>query len=101
MHVNSEVVDTIVDTVVFSAFFAQARQSRPSEVTWKPERCSWVQFCPGEKVVLPKQGYSRPGENGPGASVLSKLFSPKRDNFRSSEGILAQATLQKNLDFLF
>jgi len=38
MHGNYDVVD-IAD---FSAFFAQARQSRPGEVTWKPERCYWV-----------------------------------------------------------
>jgi len=43
-------------------------------------------FRPGAKVVSPRQGYSRPGENGLGASVLSGLFSPKRKNFRSSEG---------------
>ena len=52
----------------------------------------------GEKVVSPKQGYSRPGENGPEASVLSIQFSPKRDNFRSSEGILAQALFSPKLN---
>jgi len=94
MHGNSD----LVDTAGFSAFFAQARQSRPGEVTWKPERCSRVQFRPSAKVVSPKRGYSRPCENGPGASVLSRLFSPKRDNFRSSKGILAQARFSPKLN---
>jgi len=37
--------------MLFSAYLAQARQSRLGEVTWKPERCSWVQFCPGKGIV--------------------------------------------------
>jgi len=39
----------VVDTAGFSAFFAQARQSHLGEVTWKPERCSRVQFRAGER----------------------------------------------------
>jgi len=45
MHGNFEVVDI----AACSAFFAQARQSRPGEVTWKLERCSRLQFRPDEK----------------------------------------------------
>ena len=79
MHGNSDVVDT----VGFSAIFAQARQSSPGEVIWKPERCYQVQFRPSKKCfaqarsVSPRQRYSRPGENGPETSVLSRLFSSK------------------------
>jgi len=45
MHGNSD----IVNSADFSAFFAQARQSRLGEVTWKLERCSRVQFRLGER----------------------------------------------------
>ena len=48
---------------------------------------------PSEKVVS-----TRPGKNDLGASVLSGLFSPKRDNFRSSEGVLAQARFSPKLN---
>jgi len=77
MHGNSDVMDT----VGFSVFFAQARQSRLGEVTWKPERCSRVQFRPGEKVFSPKRGYGRQGENEPCSP--DQFRSCKRDS-RSS-----------------
>jgi len=91
MHGNSDVVDT----VDFSAFFAQARQSRLGEVAWKPERCSWVQFRPSERCFAPARKYFRPSE---GMFVKAKMtlalwtnfaqariFSLKREYFRSSE----------------
>jgi len=48
--------------------------------------------------ISPRREVLRPGENGPGTSVLSGLFPPKRDNFRSSEGILAQARFSPKLN---
>jgi len=58
MHGNSD----IVDITGFSTFFAQARQSRLGEVTWKPERCSQVQFCPGERCFTLARKYFCPSE---------------------------------------
>jgi len=58
MYDNSDVVDT----TDFSALFAQARQSRLGELTWKPERCSRVQFRPGERCFAMARKYFRPSE---------------------------------------
>jgi len=58
MHGNSDVVDT----ADFSVFFAQARQSRLGEVTWKPKRCSRVQFRSGERFFALARKYLRPSE---------------------------------------
>jgi len=82
MHVNFEVVDI----AGFFAFFAQARQSRSSEVTGKPERCYWVQFRPGEKVVSPRRGYNRPGENDPGEMCSLDCFCPSEIIFAQARG---------------
>jgi len=76
--------DKIVDTAGFFVFFVQARQSRSGEVTWKLESCYRVKICLGE--------------NDPEANVFSGLFSPKRDNFRSSKVILAQARVSSKLN---
>jgi len=86
MHVNSEVVDT----AGFSAFFAQARQSRPGEVTWKPERCSWVQFRPSEKCFVQARGYSRPSKGivAQARMTLKQVYS--LDSFRPSKIIFGQ-----------
>ena len=46
MHGNSDVMDT----VGFSAFFAQARQARLGEGTWKPERCFGSNFAQARGV---------------------------------------------------
>jgi len=51
MHGNSDVVDI----AGFFAFFAQARQSCPGEVTWKPERCSRIQFHPDDNCFAQVQ----------------------------------------------
>jgi len=44
---------------------------------------------PGEKVVLLKRGYSRPSEKAPGASVLSRVFSPRREIFRPKDEVFS------------
>ena len=38
-----------------------------------------------------KRGYTRPGEEAPGASVLSGVLSPRREIFRLGEKSFAQA----------
>jgi len=58
MHGNSD----IVNSADFSIFFAQARQSRLGKITWKPERCSRVQFRPGERFFAQARKYFRPSE---------------------------------------
>ena len=44
---------------------------------------------PGEKVVSPKRGYSHLGEKAPGASVLSGVFSPRREILHPGEEIFS------------
>jgi len=79
MHGNFEVVDT----AGFSVFVTQTRQSRPGEVSWKPERCSRVQFHLGEKAVSPKQGYSRQARMALEQVCSLDYFCPS-NNFRSN-----------------
>jgi len=91
MHGNSDVVDT----ADFSTFFAQARQSRLGEVTWKPERCSRVQFRSGERFFALAINYFRPSE---GMFAKAKMtlaiwtnFAQARRFSAQARGILAQA----------
>jgi len=90
MHGNSDVVDT----AGFSAFFAQARQSRLGEVTWKPERCSRVQFRPGERCFALARKYFRPSEGMVTKAKMTLLSGPislKREGFSLKLEIFAQA----------
>jgi len=101
MHGNSDVVDT----AGFSAFFAQARQSRLGEVTWKPERCSQVQFCPGEKCFALARKYFRPSKRMVAKAKMTlalltnftqaRRFSLKREGFSLKLEIFAQAKSKK------
>jgi len=44
---------------------------------------------PREKVVSLKRGYSRSGEKAPGASALSRVFSPRREIFCPSDEVFS------------
>jgi len=97
MHGNSDVVD-IAD---FSTFFAQARQSRLGEVAWKLERCSRVQFRPGERCFALTRKYFRLSEGMFAKAKMTlalwtnfaqaRIFSLKREGFSLKLEIFAQA----------
>ena len=46
-------------------------------------------FWPRREISSLKRGYTRPGEKAPGASVLSGVFSPRREIFRPSEKVFS------------
>jgi len=106
MHGNSDVVDT----ADFSAFFAQARQFRLGEVTWKPERCSRVQFRPGERCFALARKYFRPSEGMFAKAKMTlalwtdfaqaRRFSLKRERFLLKLEIFAQAKSRNKFFFL-
>jgi len=84
MHGNSDVEHI----ACFSAFFAQARQSSLSEVAWKPESCSQVQFRPDERCFALVRKYFRPSEGMVAKAKIPLLSGPislKREDFHSSE----------------
>ena len=46
-------------------------------------------YSPRRESSSLKRGYNCPGEETPGASVLSRVLSPRRENFRPSEEVFS------------
>jgi len=67
--------------------------SRPSENGFEEQVCSLDCFRPSEKVVSLKQGYGRPGEKVPRASVLSGVFLHRQEILCLGESDFAQAKM--------
>ena len=84
MHGNSDIVNS-VDFLHNSPrrhHLAQARMVSSSKYVL------WTVFAQARSSSL-KRGYSRPGEEAPGACVLSGVLSPRREIFRPSKEVFS------------
>jgi len=68
---------------------AQARMVLSSKYTFWTIFAKAGNYSPRRESSSLKRGYSRPGEEAPGASVLPRVLSPRREIFRPSEEVFS------------
>jgi len=70
-------------------YLAQARIVSSSKYALWTVLAQAGNYSPRRESSSLKRGYTRPGEEAPGASVLSRVFSPRREIFRPSEEVFS------------
>jgi len=69
---------------------AQARIASSSKYALLTVFAQAGNYSPRRESSSLKRGYTRPGEEAPGASVLSRVLSPRREIFRPSEEVFSR-----------